>query len=160
MKIKLREKKGVIVLDAIIATMIILLFAGLTISLIYNIVLESSKAKISSQQMDFAIEIFEYAEKLTYKSVDQDNLESYINSKNLDYVSAGKTEDIDSLTTPYKIGIKVEKYNEIDGNEDKEDIIKKITLTIENEIAGKPFTTEISTLKKATIKEAEDIINK
>lgn len=154
---KLREKKGVIVLDAIISIMIILLFAGLTISLIYNIVLESTRAKISSQQMDFAVEIFEYAEKLPYESVTQANLVSYINNKNLDYVSAG--ENTENLSTIYKIAINVQSYNDIEGNSDKENIIKIITLNIENEVAGKPFITEVATLKKATIEEAEDIIN-
>ena len=154
---KLREKKGVIVLDAIISIMIILLFAGLTISLIYNIVLESTRAKISSQQMDFAVEIFEYAEKLPYESVTQANLVSYINNKNLDYVSAG--ENTENLSTIYKIAINVQSYNDIEGNSDKENIIKIITLNIEYEVAGKPFITEVATLKKATIEEAEDIIN-
>ena len=120
----LKEQKGVIISDAIIAILIILLFAGIITSLIVNIVLESSKIKMNSQQMDFATEIFEHIETLSYDSVTQINLINYINNKNLDYVSAGAT--VEGLTTPYKIGIEVEKYNESEGNEEKFDIIEEI----------------------------------
>lgn len=155
-KEKLKGQKGIVVSDAIIAILIILLFTGLIATLITNIVLESTKIKMNSQQMDFAIEILEYVENMPYESVTANNLIDYVNGKGVEYVSAGTT--VDSLTTPYKIGIEVEKYNETEGNRDKLDIIKIITLTIENNLEDKSFSTTISRVKKATIDEIQDML--
>lgn len=151
-----KGQRGIILSDAVIAVLIILLFAGIMTSLIINIVLESAKIKMNSQQIDFATEILEYIEILPYENVTQENLIKYVNDKDLDYVSAGET--VDTLTTPYKIGIEVEKYKEIEGNEDKLDIIKIVTLTIQNDLNDKQYSTEISRIKKATMSEVEMLL--
>lgn len=152
----LKEKKGIILSDAIIAILIILLFAGLITSLMAKIFLESAKIKSSSQQMDFSTEIFEYVEKIPYASVTQENLINYINNKNADYVSAGDT--IESLNTPYKIAITVETYVP-EENANRLDIIKIITVKIENNLGSKPYSTTTSRIKKATMQEIEEMLN-
>ncbi len=77
----LKKEKGIIVSDAIIAILIILLFVGIIASLIVNIVLESTKIKINSGQLDFATEILEYVENLPYEAVTEENLINYVNNK-------------------------------------------------------------------------------
>lgn len=152
----LKKEKGIIVSDAIIAILLILLFVGIIASLIVNIILESTKIKINSGQLDFATEILEYIEKLPYKDVTEENLINYVNNKNSEQVSAGTVTT--GLTTTYKIGIKVQSYNQIAGNEDKLDIIKLITLTIENDLENKKYSTEITKIKKANIEEVKQIL--
>lgn len=152
----LKKEKGIIVSDAIIAILIILLFVGIITTLIVNIVLESTKIKINSGQLDFATEILEYIEKLPYQDVTEENLINYVNSKNSEQVSAGTTTQ--ELTTTYKIGIDVQSYNQIAGNEGKLDIIKLITLTIENNLEDKKYSTEITKIKKANMQEVEQIL--
>ena len=152
----LKKEKGIIVSDAIIAILLILLFVGIIASLIVNIILESTKIKINSGHLDFATEILEYIEKLPYKDVTEENLINYVNNKNSEQVSAGTVTT--GLTTTYKIGIKVQSYNQIAGNEDKLDIIKLITLTIENDLENKKYSTEITKIKKANIEEVKQIL--
>lgn len=152
----LKGQRGIVVSDAILAILIILLFTGIIISLITNIVMESTKIKMNSQQLDFAVELLEHIETMPYENVTEDNLIKYVNDKNAEYVSAGTT--VDTLTTPYKIGIKVEKYNETEGNTDKLDIIKIVTLTIENSIEDKQYSTTISRIKKASIDEIKTML--
>lgn len=152
----LKEKKGIFLSDAIIAILIILLFTGIIVSLMTNIFLESAKIKLSSQQVDFVTEIFEYVEKIPYENVTQENLINYINEKNVDYVSAGST--IEDLTTPYKIAITVEKYNETEGNTDKLDLIKVVTVNVENNLSDKQYSTTMSKLKKRTIQETTELL--
>ena len=152
----LKKEKGIIVSDAIIAILIILLFVGIIASLIVNIVLESTKIKINSGQLDFATEILEYVENLPYEAVTEENLINYVNNKKSEQVTAGT--DTTRLTTTYKIGIKVQSYNQIPGNEEKLDIIKLVTLTIENDLEDKKYSTEITKLKKANIQEVEQML--
>lgn len=149
----LKEKKGVIVSDAIVAILLILLFAGIITSLMVNIVLESSKIKMNSQQIDFATELLEYAQEIPYENVTQDNLISYINNKNQEGVSAGET--VETLATPYKIAIQVETYIPEDESLPKLDIIKVITITVQSNLNNKTYTTTMSTMKKATTDEVQ-----
>ena len=152
----LKKEKGIIVSDAIIAILIILLFVGIITTLIVNIILETTKIKINSGQLDFATEILEYIEELPYEAVTEENLINYINNKNSEQVSAGTSTAW--LTTTYKIGINVQNYNQTAGNEGKLDIIKLVTLTIENNLENKKYSTEITKIKKANMQEVEQIL--
>lgn len=153
-----KKQKGVIVTDAIIAILIIMLFVGIIASLMYNIVLETIKTKINSQQIDFATQIFEHIEKSAYADVTVENIIDFVNENyNDELVTVG--ENVESLTGTYKIGITVTPYNEIEGNEEKYDLLKIVTLKIQSEINDKKYNTEMSTVKKTTIEEAEKIIN-
>lgn len=149
----IKEQKGVFVTDSIISILIILLSAGIILTLIVNITLESTKVKINSQQMDLATGVLEYAEKLPYKDVTEERLIEYVNGKSVDSVSAATT--VDTLTTPYKIGIKVETYGEDEG---KLGLIKIVKLTVVSNLNGKDYNTEMSLLKKATVEEVKEIL--
>lgn len=148
----INEENGVLVTDSIISILIILIFAGVILTLITNITLESTKVKINSQEIDFATEILEYAEKLPYEQVTASTLISYVNNKNLANVKAGET--IDGLTTPYKIAISVEKY----GDDTKLDIIRIVKLKITANLENKNYETEMSMLKKANMEEVQQIL--
>lgn len=156
-KIKTDEQRGIITSDAIVAILIIMLFVGIITSIITNIVLESSKIKINSQQMDFATELMEYAEQLPYEEVTETNLIAYVNSKyDEDRVKAG--ESIEELDSPYKIAVRVETFIPEDETLPKLDILKTVTLTIQNTLVNKVYTTTMATVKKATAEEIEKIL--
>lgn len=153
-----KKQNGIILSDGIVAILIILLFCGIITSLMVNIVLESSRVKMNSQQIDFATELLEYVDGLSYDSVTEEKLIDYINKKNISAVSAGTS--IGTVSNPdaaYKIGIQVETYETEDESLPKLDILKKVTLTIENNLNGKTYSTTMSTIKKAA---KEDIIEK
>lgn len=151
MKTKLMKKQnGFVISDAILAVLILIMFTSIITSLIYNIVLTSRKIKLNSQQIADITAIFNYAEKIKYDDVTTENLVSYINSQGNSSVSAGT--DASELTNPYKLIISVQKYNETEGNTDKEDILKIVTVTAECELSGKTYTTEMQALiKKQTL---------
>ena len=150
-----RGHKGIIVSDAIVAILLLLLFVGIITSLMSNVFFESAKIKISSQQMDYATEIFEYVEKLRYEEVTENNLIQYVNNKNVEYVKAGTSiEEIDENVS-YKIAIKVETYIPTDETLPKLDLIKTVTLTIENNLADESYMTTISKIKKANAEEVK-----
>lgn len=154
----LKKNNGIIVSDAIVAILVLLLFAGIMTTLMTNIFLESARIKISSQQMDFATEIFEYVEKINYADVNEENLIKYVEAKNIDSVKAAATiEEIDD-SIAYKIAIDVETYIPKDKNLPELDLIKTITLTIENNLADEPYTTTLSKVRKASMEEVKEIV--
>lgn len=146
MKELFRKQRGIIVSDVIISILLILLFGGIITSLIVNIILETQIIKLNSQQIDFTTDVLEYVETLSYADVTEASLIDYINEKNLDYLSASSSTD--TLTTTYKMAIDVQKYCEQEGNSDKLDIIKIITVTVKTELNNKEYNTTISCLKK------------
>lgn len=160
LRIKLRKQDGVVMSDAIVAILIVILCTGIIITLMVNIVMESAKIKINSQQIDFATEILEYAEKLSYDEVTEETLINYVNNKQITSVSAGKTvETVSNSEATYKIGIQVETYETSNIELPQLDIVKIITVTIENKFKDKTYSTTISSIKKATIDEAKEKIN-
>jgi len=149
----IKKQEGFVVSDAILAILILIMFTGIITSLIYNIVVTSKKIKINSEQLACITDVFNYAEKLAYDEVTAEKLISYVNEKsgNNNLLTAGS--DIAELTTPYKMSIKVEKYNETEGNTEKKDLIKIITLKVETKLSKKNYTTEMKMLKKVNKEE-------
>lgn len=153
----IKGERGIVVTDAIIAILIVMLFTGLITSLISKIMIEKMKIKMNSQQMTFVTQIFEHIDKMNYNDVTEENIINYINNIDPDKISAGTILDI--LTTPNKIEVKVEKYETTEENSGF-DLVKIVTLTIQNEIDNKPYTTEISRIKKATMQDVKNELDK
>ena len=149
----IREEKGIVVTDAIIAILIVMLFTGLITSLISKIMIEKMKIKMNSQQMTFVTQIFEHIEKMEYNEVTEENVINYINSIEPTKISAGTS--LDNLTTANKIKVKVEKYETTEENPGF-DLVKIVTLTVQNELDNKQYTTEISRIKKATMQDVKN----
>lgn len=152
---KCKKQNGIVVTDAIIAILIVLLFVGIITSLISKISTEKYKIKVNSQQMSLFTQIFEYVEKSSYADVTEDNLIAYINEIDSGKISAGTS--LNDLTTPNKVKVKVEKYTP---NEEGEhlDLVKTITITIENEFDNKIYKTEMSRLKKVSSQEIKEML--
>ena len=154
-RVKSKKQNGIVVTDAIIA--IFLLFVGIITSLIGKISTEKYKIKINSQQISLATQIFEYVEKSSYEDVTQDKLIAYINEIDPGKISAGTS--FDTLTTPNKVKVKVEKYTPTEEGEHL-DLVKTVTISIENEFDNKTYKTEISRLKKASSQEVKKMLEK
>lgn len=152
----LRKQNGVMLSDAIIAILIIILFAGTIITIMTNIVLEKTISKLNSQQLDYSVEILEYVDKLPYDNVNTDALVDYINNIDSEHISAGTS--IEGLTTPYKVKVEVKNYNP-EGEETTYDIIKIVTITIESKLGDKVYKNEVSRLKKRTPEEVSDMLD-
>lgn len=150
-----RTDRGIVVTDAIVAILIVLLFAGLITSLISKITAEKYTIKLNSQQMSLVTEIFEYVEKSKYADVTQDNIIAFINDMDSSKISAGTS--FDTLTTPNKIKVSVEKYTP-ENETDSLDLVKIVTISIKNEFNNKTYTTDISRIKKANIQEVKEMI--
>lgn len=157
MKIKrLKNNNGFATSDALIAILIIALFTGIIASLLYNIYLSNASLKRMSKANGYIIDVFEYIDKIYYDDVNEDNLIAYFNNKyyyqengvnpkqDVD-VMAGT--DITTLNTPFKVIINVQNYNGIEGNENKLDLVKQITMSVTYKLGGKDQKVEIKRIK-------------
>lgn len=127
------DEKGIAVADALIAVLIMTIFLSLVTTLCYNIYITASFTKRNSEATDYGIKIIEYIDKNDYDEITYDNIKVYINNT-LDAgnskVSAETEENESTLTTPYKVIIAIEKYNELEENKDKMDLIKTVKIKI------------------------------
>lgn len=141
-----KEKKGIIVADAIVAILIILLFAGIVTSITINIFSEKTKIKLNSMYLDVVTEILEYVQQADFKDVTEANLINYVNAKDSEYFSAGSS--LENLTTPYKIQINVESYIP-ESSEMQLELIKVIHIKMQKTVGDKTYEKSVSKLKKA-----------
>lgn len=143
----LKNQKGVTGADAILAVAIAVLFAGIIVTLAYNIYITTNSLKRSSQALSYITSTFEYVATQYYDDVIKDNIEKYINGAEKELIDAldeGKVSTVDS-TAPYKAQVTVTNYNETDEN--KLDLVKEITMSVTYKLGDKEQKIEMKTAK-------------
>ncbi len=160
--IQLKNQKGLAAQDALIAVLIIALFAGLIATISYNIYLSSSSTKRMSKATGYIIDMFEYIDKTYYDDITKDSLSDYFNKKYY-YEEDGNTPKTDaevklietneSTNTPFTAKIDIVKYNQTEGNTDKLDLVQEVTMTVTYKLGNKEQKIE---MKKT--KQREDLV--
>ena len=132
MKKMLKNEKGIATTDGLVAILVVILFTGIIATLLYNIYIANVSVKRITAANTYIIDIFEQSEKMNYEDVTAANLISYFNEKyyNNDKKEAQALSQDGNSDAKYKVIINVEKYNETQGNEDKEDMVEEIYLTV------------------------------
>lgn len=136
----LKNQKGVTGADAILAVAIAVLFAGIIVTLAYNIYITTNSLKRSSQALSYITSTFEYVATQYYDDITETKIKEYINLLDTSNVS---TEN----TTPYKAQVTVINYNETEGNEEKLDLVKEITMSITYKLGEKEQKIKMKTAK-------------
>lgn len=160
---KLKEQKGFAASDALIAVLIIALFSGLIAAISYNIYLSNASLKRMSKANSYIVDMFEYIDKTYYDDVTQENLASYFNNKYY-YEQDGttpksnsevklKTSAEENVNTPFKAEVTIVKYNEIEGNTYKFDLVKEITMKVSYKLGNKDQVIEMKKVKQREILE-------
>lgn len=145
-KRKLKNDRGIIVADALLAVVLMIIFLSIISTVSYSIYIASSFTKRNSKATDYGVKIIEWIDKMPYSEIDEEIID-YINgidSNKLQAKFEGESYDID---TPYKAIITIEKYNETEGNTDKKDIIKTITVEISYNLGEQTETVTFERLK-------------
>lgn len=147
MKKILKENKGLAASDGLMAVLIIALFTGIIATLLYNIYISNTSLKRMSTANLYLIDVLEYVDKVYYDDVTANNLTDYFNNKfeTDNQVRAVTTEN--EGNTPYKVIINVQKYNETEGNTDKLDLVKQITVKVNYKVGNREQKIEVSRIK-------------
>lgn len=145
---KYKSEKGFTGIDITIAIIIVAVFAGIIASLFYNYNLSAQSIQRKGKATEYAVQIIEY--------IKNDSFQNYTNS-NLDPTQPGykyKDKSVNELSSDivqnpedgYYATVQVTDYADLEGNEGKkQDIVKKITVTISYNVQGKENYVDIST---------------
>ncbi len=127
----IKGNRGVTTIDVIVAVIILSLFVGIIGNLFYEIAKNSNMVRYNTMAVYYAIKIAEDIDKMSYEEV--------TNSLN------------SNLTTEYQLPegftaeVEVENYNENDST--KQDIIKKVKITINYTFLKEEISYKIEKLK-------------
>lgn len=133
MKINIKSNSGFTMTDLVVALLMLTLFTGMIGSLLYSSYKTNIQTKMTGLSVNYAIQILEDIDKITYDEVKNGMESKYINAL--------------SIPAGFDLTIDVSNYNE--GNS-KEDLIKKVKLTIIYQFSGE---TETVVFEKLKIKE-------
>lgn len=142
----LKGQKGFAASDALIAVLIITLFAGLIATISYNIYLSNSSIKRMSIATSYIVDVFEYIDKSYYDDVTIEGLKgqySYLTEYTGDANSIEQDDNTVRLgilegktdNDRYTIRIVLDQYKPDDNSLD---LVKKITMTVSYKLGNKP----------------------
>lgn len=145
----IKNKNGIGLTDAIIAVVILMIFASVIVSISYNIYLNSSFVKRNEKATSYATDVLEYAKQLIIDEEVVEETEGYLSATNLlkhvndrddKYAKAVNDNYTDSSESiaPYSIYITIENIYE--------GYVKKVNVTVMYMLGNKRKTVEISTL--------------
>ena len=126
----IKKNNGFIGVDMGIAVIAILAFSGLIISLMYNNYLENARVKMEAMSTIYLTEILENIGIANYDNVKQDEINNFIPSDMKNSVYNAKIEVNSNLSETQK-----------------EDIIKKVNVTVSYKIANKEYKHTMERIK-------------
>ena len=141
-----KNNKGFAAQDALIAVLIITLFAGIIATLLYNIYLANTSLKRLSKADLYIVDTFEYIDLLNFDDVTIENLQSkYANLVSLtgDDKGTPNEENLNRLwrlrgspQKGYTLDIALDTYVP-EGEQDSLDLVRKITMSVEYKVGDK-----------------------
>ena len=128
----IKSNRGVSITDVVIALIILTIFTGVIGNLIYQIAYNNAALRVNAIAADYAVKEAEYIDKIAYEDVQTSNEKiTQINGENV----------LDAFT----IKLDVEDYKANDVT--KQDIIKKVTITVNYNILKDEKSYKIEKLK-------------
>lgn len=136
MKEKIIRNKGFTMADVVISIVIIIIFVSIITTLFYNFYLSTSAKNRNAIALNCIIDVIEQAKMLNYDELEQTKIEELLGT-----LKSNKT-----IPNGYEVNAELQKYNELDGNTDKKDLIKILKVKIQYLVGQKTEKIEISTL--------------
>lgn len=135
----IKQNKGISSADAIIAIVILMIFTGIIATISTNIYAQSQYIKRNDQATNLIVEVFEYAQGITYDNVSSSQLATYINAL-YDNVNAieGNYNSEGITSAGYRMFINVE--------ETQPGYVKQINITVAYKVKGKIYSINMKTL--------------
>lgn len=133
---KIKQNKGFTQTDIVISIIIIIIFVSLITTLFYNFYISTSAKNRNSIALNCIIDVIEEAKMLNYDELGQEKIDELLDTLRLD-----KT-----IPNGYDVSVELQKYNELEGNTDKKDLIKILKIKVQYLVGQKNEKIEISTL--------------
>ncbi len=135
-KLTIKENKGFTTMDIAIGIIVMITFVGLMTSLFYNLYMTTTAKNRNAIATNCIIDVIEEIKTKPYEQIDHNQIEQIVK----------QLEENDTIPKGYNVSTQLQKYNEIEGNRDKVDLIKILNVTVEYTIQEKVEKIEVSTL--------------
>lgn len=130
------NNRGVTTADIIIAVIIIVLFVSVIMSSFYNYYISIQSRNRTAIATNTIIDVIENIELMEYDEVNEESVNSILNTLQEEKV----------IPNGYIVLASLQNYNEIQGNEGKEDVIKILKVTAQYSLGNKVESFEITRL--------------
>lgn len=130
------NQKGITSTDIIISVTIIMLFVAVITTSFYNYYQSIQSKNRATIATNVIIDIIESVEMLPYDEINQTIIDDLIQNLKID----------GTIQNAYNVTATIQNYNEQEGNEDKKDLIKVLTLKVTYTNGKKEENVEITRL--------------
>lgn len=135
-KNKLKSNKGFTGTDIVISLIVLVMFTGVLVTTFYNYYLSISAKNRNAIATNCIIDVIENIQMVPYENIDEQKVNEIIQA----------LYNNNTIQDQYTVTAKLEKYNEMPGNEQKYDVIKKITVNVKYNVGNNERQIEISNL--------------
>lgn len=148
--IQKNKQAGLTGIDISIGLFIIVLFVGIISAMFYNIYISNVSIQRATLATSYTIDIIEKAEIVDYNDLTIENMDNILKQltslENIEsnVIEVGAKKRYEGTLDGFTIQIEIQNYNEIAGNEEKQDIIKIIKVTTTYPIGDRTGAYEVS----------------
>ncbi len=144
--VSIKENRGFTTADIVVAIVVMMIFVGMIATLFYNFYLSTTAKNRNAMATNYIVDVIEEIKAMNYDEVQKDTQDSNSINNLIQQLEATK-----QIPKEYIITGEVQKYNETEGNTDKKDLVKILTIRVEYSLGKKTEKIEISTLLIKTI---------
>lgn len=141
----IKNNKGITGVDITIAIIILALFVSLITSMFYNVTIIGRTVNRKAEAVYIAIQVIEAAKQIGYDELPKGETDE-TTSLTLEELNTKLEENAITLKNGYSVDIKVENYRKIKGDLTLEDILKRITVTVNYKEQNKEQSVELNTV--------------
>ena len=144
--VSIKKNRGFTTADIVVAIVVMMIFVGMIATLFYNFYLSTTAKNRNAMATNYIVDVIEEIKAMNYDEVQKDTQDSNSINNLIQQLEATK-----QIPKGYIITGEVQKYNETEGNTDKKDLVKILTIRVEYSLGKKTEKIEISTLLIKTI---------
>lgn len=144
--VSIKENRGFTTADIVVAIVVMMIFVGMIATLFYNFYLSTTAKNRNAMATNYIVDVIEEIKAMNYDEVQKDTQDSNSINNLIQQLEATK-----QIPKEYIITGEIQKYNETEGNTDKKDLVKILTIRVEYSLGKKTEKIEISTLLIKTI---------
>lgn len=139
---KIKNNRALAGIDIVIAVMAITIFSTLIVSMMHSNVMENAKLKKETEAMIYITEIFENIGIENYNNLPVGNYEDITNNSYDESIEKLIPTDIEGK---YLVNLVI--TDQLEGVSDKEDILKKVQITLTYDLVGKRYNCSMERMK-------------
>lgn len=144
MKIRMqniKRNKGFTTADIVVSIVVLMIFVGMITTLFYNFYLSTTAKNRNAMATNYIVDVIEEIKAMNYDEVQKDTQDSNSINNLIQQLEATK-----QIPKEYIITGEIQKYNETEGNTDKKDLVKILTVRVEYMVGKKTEKIEMTTL--------------